>query len=209
MTLRITRFDQLVPLVDPVSGKLTMEGQRRIQRMMEEIEGAVNGLTDALATIVDLNDLITTQGTDLTALADAAQAAADNANAAAASLAGQTSLQSSYPSGATIGATDVGASVTVTISAHNRIYPQADGSNVTVAVNGGSITGLAYSTDYWIYYDDPTRAGGAVTYVATTSETTGAQIGDRHAVGGVTTPAAAAPPATGKITKAAGIVDLR
>jgi hypothetical protein len=106
--------------------------------------------------------------------------------------------------GATITATDAGADVTITISAHTRHYPQPDGSTVDVAVSGGSLTGRAYSTTYYIYYDDPSRAGGAVTYQSTTSEATAAQIGDRHTVGGVTTPAALGAPKTGGYTRPPG-----
>jgi hypothetical protein len=70
-----------------------------------------------------------------------------------------------------------------------------------VAVSGGTLTARAYSTDYFIYYDDPTRAGGAVTYQSTTSEATAAQIGDRHTVGEILTPAALAA-ATGRLWNA-------
>lgn len=185
---------------------------RPTTELLRAINGNLLNIRNVLGELVDFASAIQAaqDAADLaTEAALVAQDAADVASEAAGDAAGQTALQSSYPTGLTITATDVGASVTVTISAHTRVYPQAGGSNVSVSVNGGSLTGLAYSTDYWIYYDDPTHAGGAVTYVATTSDTTAAQIGDRHAVGGVSTPAAAAAPVIGKPTKAAGIVDLR
>lgn len=145
------------------------------------------------------------------AAAIAANAAAASANAAAATaqdtadeVAAVSELANSYVSGITITATDAGTDVTVTMSAHTRHYPQPDGSVSNVAVNGGSITALAYSTNYYIYYDQASRAGGAVTYQATTSDTTAAQIGDRHTVGFVSTPAAAGPPSGGTGTKPPG-----
>ena len=140
----------------------------------------------------------------VTAATVAANAAAATANSAAMAVTEQSNLVSSYPTGATITGTDAGANVTVTVSAHTRVY--ADTSSV--AVNGGSITALAYSTLYYIYYDDPTRVGGAVTYAATTSATTAAQTGDRHLVGSVTTPAAAAPPTGGQYVQPPGIGDI-
>lgn len=134
----------------------------------------------------------------------AANAAATNANNAAAASRAETALSNSYPTGVTITATDVGSDVTVSISAHNRTYPPS----TTVSVNAGSVTTLAYSTLYYIYYDDPTRVGGAVTYHATTSASTAAQTGNRHLVGSVATPAAAAPPSTGKYVAPPGVGNI-
>lgn len=113
-------------------------------------------------------------------------------------------LGSSYTSGASISAADVGSDVTVTISAHTRIY--ADGTSVSVG--GGTVTGLPFSTLYYIYYDDKALAGGAVTYAATTSSATAAQINGRHLVGSVTTPADGAPPKVGDNPRPPGVGEL-
>ena len=88
-------------------------------------------------------------------------------------------------------ATDAGTDATVNIAAHSRVYPDE-----TVAVSSGSITALAYSTLYSIYYDDADREGGAVTYAATTTAADAYNSStnpDRHYVGYVTTPASGAP----------------
>ena len=132
-----------------------------------------------------------------TASAAAAQNAADSSNAVA-------SLTNSGVTGVTITATDAGSNVTVTVSSHTRVY--GDGS--TVSVSSGSVTGLSYSTAYYIYYDDPSRAGGTVTYQATTSMATASQTGDRHLVGVVTTPAAAGAPVDGDFVPPPGIGTL-
>lgn len=203
MTLRLTRFDQQVPLVDPSTGRLTQEAQRRFQRMMEQIEGAVNSLATTLAAIIEFNDLIT-EVQQATADATAAAAAANDAAGASASA---SALANSFPDGLTISAADVGASVTVTISAHTRKYPQADGTTASVSVNGGTVTGLAYSTGYQIYYDDAARTGGVVAFFATTDPATAAQTGNRHSVGAIATPAAAAPPTDGKGVPPPGYVE--
>lgn len=90
-------------------------------------------------------------------------------------------------------ATVSGTSATITISVHNRIY--TDG--VTVAVNAGTITGLTIDTTYYVYYSDPTRAGGAVTYQYATDQTAAAQVGGVHSVGSIYTDSTATGPIGG------------
>jgi hypothetical protein len=165
-----------------------------------DIETLIAGLAAAVAAVTAAQAAATAaQASANAAAADAASASADaaTASASAQAAADQTALANSYVSGATITATDAGADVTISISAHTRYYPQSDGTTTSVAVSAGTIIGQAYSTFYYIYYDDPARAGGTVTYVATTSDVTAAQTGDRHTVGSVTTPAALAAPSGG------------
>lgn len=195
MTLRLTRLDSLVPIVD-AQGLPTFQYQRLWQKNAEAIELAVNNIADTVAAIAAAN-----------AATAAAQTAANTANTAAATANSAVVVANAYPTGLTISATDAGASATISISAHNEVYPQSNGTNVTVAVNSGTLTGLAYTTDYWIYYDDPTQAGGAVTYHATTTQATAAQTGSRIAVGAVTTPAALGADVTGKFRLAPGTVE--
>ena len=64
-----------------------------------------------------------------------------------------------------LSSTDAGASATISIAAHGLNM-----SVGSVAYSSGSITGLAYSTLYYVYALDPTYAGGAVTYLATTTK---------------------------------------
>lgn len=163
------------------------------QQTIEAIVGSVNAVIAAQAAA----DAANTAAASADAAATAAQDTADAITAGSA-------LSSSYVSGCTIAATDAGTDATITISAHTRHYPQPDGTTVDVSVSGGSITALAYSTFYYIYYDDAARAGGAVTYHATTSDSTAAQLGDRHTVGGVMTPAALAAPTGGTGVRAPG-----
>ncbi len=141
---------------------------------------------------------VTAQTAAASATTDAAtaQSAADSANSVAA-------LTNSGVTGLTITATDAGASVTLTISAHTRVY--GDGDTLAIAGPDTSLTGLAYSTLDYVYYDDPTRADTTPTYAVTTSEATAAQVGDRHLIGSVTTPAAAAPPETGDYVRPPGV----
>lgn len=171
------------------NGEPTEQMMLMWQRLCENIEGEF-GAIEAAA--------------NANAAAAVALAAADTANTAAVTVTAQSNLTASYPDGATLTATDAGANVTVAVSAHDRIY--ADGT--TAAVNAGNVTALAYSTLYFIYYDDAARTGGAVTFAATTSEITAAQTGDRHLIGSVTTPAAAAPPTNGDYVRPPGVGDI-
>lgn len=156
----------------------------------KSLETAINDLANSVATIAAAQ-----------AAADAADAAARAARGAADSAAAQSALSNSGVTGVTITGTDAGANATVNITAHTRVY----GDGTSVSVNSGSVTGLSYSTLYYIYYDQASRLGGAVTYLATTSQATAAQTGNRHLVGSVTTPAALAAPTAGGYVGAPGV----
>lgn len=98
----------------------------------------------------------------------------------------------SHTDGLFIVASADGAAAKIDITTHTRTYVDA-----AVSVNGGVLSGLAYATSYSIYYDDTARAGGAVTYVATTTPAdavTNAAHPDRHLVGVAITPATSGDP---------------
>jgi hypothetical protein len=94
------------------------------------------------------------------------------------------------------------ASATITISAHTRKYTDVS----SVSVNGGSITGLSYSTSYAVYYDQTSRAGGAVTYHATTDPNVALPnaAAGRHFCGKILTPAAAGAATSGGVSPPGG-----
>lgn len=196
MPLKLPRLQSRVAVTDK-AGMPDRAFHQWWDSFARTLETAVNDLADSVAAIAAAQ-----------AAADAANAAAAAADAAALAAQGAaddaaatSSLANSGIPGVTITGTDAGANVTVTISAHTRVY----GDGTSVSVNGGSVTALAYSTLYYIYYDQASRAGGAVTYQATTSQTTAAQTGDRHLVGQVTTPAALAAPTDGDYVGAPGL----
>lgn len=196
MALKLPRLQVRTALVNP-DGTPTRAFHQWWDKSAKAIEDAVAQLQDAIDAIVAAQDA-----------ADAANAAAAAADAAAAAAqdaaddaATASALGNSGVTGVTITGTDAGSNVTVSISAHTRVY----GDGTSVSVNSGSVTALAYSTFYYIYYDQASRAGGAVTYQATTSQSTAAQTGDRHLVGSVTTPAAAAPPTDGGYVAPPGV----
>lgn len=132
---------------------------------------------------------------ELDAATAAAQEAADNANEAAGNVTSETSLTSSYPAnftGALITADNAG---NVTIANHDRVYGDST-LNPTVAVTGDVIsTGASTGETVRIYYNDPTRSGGAVTYLFTIDPADPpVQTGNTHSVGAVVIPAGAPEP---------------
>ena len=186
-------------------GTPTHQFQQNWQNQGKAIEGAIQILAEAVDGILAAQAAAEAANAAAAVAQDAAataQVAAEAANDAAAAVGSEGTITASGTSGLTLTATDAGTDATVNISAHTRIY--GDGSSVSVSA--GSITGLAYSTDYWVFYDDPTRAGGAVTYQHSTDPADAVQTGDRHSVGAVTTPAAAAPDNNGKEVLPAGVV---
>ena len=198
--VRIPTFSQRDPAVDK-DGRFTNATLSTLNDALGQIVVAIN----AIAALPEIQDALV----ELDAATAAAQAAADNANAATATNTAATSLANSYVSGLTLTATDAGTDATITISAHTRVY----GDGTSVSVSGGSLTGLAYDTTYYVDYDQPSRSGGSVTYQSTTDPTIAAQTGDRHVVGSTTTPLAAGapidgdpvlPPGAGAIKKLSG-----
>jgi hypothetical protein len=156
---------------------------------------------NVVATVASLTSAANAQ-----AAADAANAAAAAADAAAASVTAATDLANSYPQGASISASDAGADVTVTISAHTRVYA----GGTTVAVDGGVLTGLLYNTNYWIAYDQASRSGGIVPYVAyLTTQGNAVNDPDRHFVGALQTPEAGGLDEDGVISLPPGGVNPR
>jgi hypothetical protein len=81
-------------------------------------------------------------------------------------------------------ATDAGSSATVSIAS----FTMQTSGNGAISVNSGSITALSYGTLYYIYYSDPTLAGGTVTFLATTSKATAIDGNGNFYVGSITTP---------------------
>jgi hypothetical protein len=206
MALKLPRLQRTISIAGR-DGKPALEFHQWWARFAENIEDAFNQLAatvDAIAAAQAAADAANAAAAAADAAAVAAQSAATGAQDAADTAAAQTNLVNSYPGGLTLGATDAGTDASISISAHTRVY--ADGTSVSV--NSGALTGLAYSTLYYVYYDDADRTGGAVSYASTTSGATAAQIGDRHLVGAVTTPAGGGGPTTGDGVEPPGVGNL-
>jgi hypothetical protein len=191
MALRLERLPSQEPRWDIF--------QRWWQRTIEAIESNFN----ALANTVALIEAAQAAADAANAAAEAANTAAETAQTAADNVEASSALANSYTTGLTITATDAGSNVTITISAHTRVY----GDGTSVAVSGGSLTALAYSTAYYVFYDQASRAGGAVTYQSSTSIQGNGTAPDRHFVGAVTTPAALGGPVGGNPVRPPGFAE--
>jgi hypothetical protein len=154
----------------------TRQFQYLLQRAFENIETSVNSLEDFVTAIVNLNDLITT-----------ANEAIEAVNTVAETITAASALSTSFVENFTPPVVEADSAGLVTIANHDRHY----GDGTIVAVTGDTLaTGEASPTRVHIYYSDPSRAGGAVTYQYSTDEADAAQIGDVHNVGAVEIPAA-------------------
>lgn len=143
--------------------------------LLETLEIATGDLADLLATIISLNELLVD-----------AEEAIESVNEAAAAVTASSSLATSFVENFVAPVVSVDNAGVVTIADHDRHY----GDGTIVPVDGDTLaTGEASGTRVYIYYLDPARAGGAVTYQSSTSEGDAAQIGDVHNVGAVEVPA--------------------
>lgn len=169
MAFRLPRLDRNAKLVNP-DGTPSLAFQRWWQSTVDAIEGQEGG-QDSL--IADLAAAI--------ARIEANEAATD-----AVTLANDISASWITP-GAVLTATDAGTDATITVADFTRVYDIAP----AVAITGGALTGLAYSTQYAVYYDDTTQANATPTFVATTATSTARHnyIAGRHYVDTITTPA--------------------
>ena len=174
MTFRLPRL--------PVNWK---EQPQLFERYWDE---TLFSLEKTLNVILDI-PLIKQAVADAQAAAAVAQTAASTARNAIDNQASMTSLVNSYTSGFTGALLTANTSGTVTIQTHNRVYGDST-LNPTVSVAGSSIsTGASAGNTVRIYYDDPSRAGGAVTYLFTIDPATPpVQGGSRHSVGAVVIP---------------------
>jgi len=125
------------------------------------------------------------------ASAAAAATAASDAQASADATTSESSLVNSYPTLYIAPLISIDSAGNATIANHSRAYGDAT-LNPTVAVTGGVIaTGASNPDVLRFYYTDPTRAGGAVTYLWTVDPTDPPVQGNNvHSVGAVTVPAA-------------------
>ena len=197
MAFKLPRFERSIEIIEE-NRTPSYTFHRWWDVVVKALEEAISSLQTAVVNI----QAAISAAASAQASANAAQASANAAQASAAQVNNLTNVAGSGTDVNPLSSNDAGTSATIVVSNHNRLYPNSG----PVAVTGGSLTGLAYSTVYWIYYDDPNRVGGAVVYSATTSETVASQRGDRHLVGKITTPVASGSSTTGEYKKYPGLV---
>lgn len=232
--MSIPRFQQSIPLVE-ADGRPTQAFHMWWDTVAKNIESQLDSINSALAAIQALQtaqaaqlvlieqaqtDIVAVQADQASQLAliEAAQTdiiAVQTAQAAQLTqiLAAQAaadavhlndSISASWTSpGSVLSASDAGTSASIAIASHTRKY--GDGTQLT-GISAGSLTGLAYSTVYYVYYDDSTRASTSPVYHSSTNPNDAlpnAAIG-RHSLGFVTTPASGGGATTGGYTPPGG-----
>lgn len=159
------RAEQLAPI------ELTFPALGMVDKVfrVEEIESRVDGVVPMLLTVEDerIYDWLAEDVEPVEAIPTTPYNPANNPfNQGINESAIGTAIAGSYTSGLSgnITQADNGAgAVTVTVPTHTRVYPAPYSS---VSVTGGNLT-FDYEEFGMIYYDDPTLAGGAVTYGVT------------------------------------------
>lgn len=181
------------------------------ERYWDEAMTRLEDTLNAILTIPELQDAIDaaqSAANNANSAAATAQAAADASAAAAQATAKETSIVNSYVNGFTPPLLSVTTSGVVTIANHDRVYgdPTID---PTVSVTGATVNTMATEGQVVrIYYDDPARAGGTVSYQWTIDPNpVPVQGGSRHSVGVVTIPETGQPPSDGNYIKPPGYVE--
>lgn len=149
---------------------------------MTQIERTLNAILDIPAIEAAL--------VAVAAATAAANAAANNAQAAADGVTTDTSLVNSYPTNPSpsplISADNAG---NVTVNSHQRVYGDSVLNPTVLVIGGGIATGASPGEIVRVYYDDPTRSGGSVTYLFTVDPApVPVQTGNTHSVGAVEIP---------------------
>lgn len=193
-------------IVDPKSGAPTNTYQIWWQQFSDSIEYSINGIAAALAAAgiaLDAAEIAMDAADAAQLAADNAQTAADNANAAVASTNSAVSLANSGVVNEA-GPLEAISTGTVTIANHDRLYGDQT-LNPTVAVTGDTLSsGFSSGDIVYVYYLDPTRAGGAVSYLFSLDPADVVQAGSTHSVGVVEIPAG--PTATGIYVRPSGVI---
>jgi type II secretory pathway pseudopilin PulG len=177
----------------PSTGNMTTPAQivRYFDKFLTALEGVTADLQSQITAIAAAQaaaDAAQATANTAQSTATTAQTTATTAQSTADTVKRDDSISTSWTSPGTIlSATDAGSNATITVSNHTRKYTDVSSKSVT----GGTVTGLAYSTTYTIYYDQTSRAGGSVTYHATTDPNVGLAnaAAGRHWCGKITTPA--------------------
>jgi uncharacterized membrane protein YfhO len=174
--LTLMRLQAGRTIVDPTTGYPTPEFLRNQNDKTANEQTMFSALVEQVNAISAAQEAANTAqatGTEAQTSADTAKVAASAAQASATNVARSLALIASFVSPTNIlTATNDG---TINVAAHTRLY--ADGSSV--AVNAGTISGLADSTTYYVSYLDEPRAGGSVSYNVSTIAADAAQIADR------------------------------
>jgi len=181
--LTISLLNTGMVIVDE-NGRVNAMFVQNLNNIIQNLTSAFNAIAGAVAEqehileqLIEINGLIEDVNGDLVAINGKVSDVQSD-------LITQTITNSYTNPDSVVTATYNGTTGTITIANHQRIY--TDG--VIVPVTGGTLTGFTAGSYQYIYYLDPSRTGGNVTYQATTDIQTAAQINGVHSLGGVMIP---------------------
>ena len=204
MALKLPRLPTGFKLINS-DGSPTNAFQLWWQNIAGQLETNINAIQAAL----EAADIAIAAAESAQNAADAADAAAIAAQAAADAATTANQQTAAEQSLANSGVVNEAAPLTanlagnITVADHQRIYGNPT-LNPTVAVDG-DVIGTAYPSDetVYVFYDDPTRAGGAVSYLTSNDPADALQAGNLHSIGVVTIPSSGT--STGTYTRPSGI----
>lgn len=160
------------------------------------LHGEINRLINALANVTNYNAETTQLIIDTLKQYGILVERVKTVEEAQAKASKEQALVNSYtdPTGVLTSTTGTADSV-ITVQNHKRVY--ADANKTAVDVVGTTITGLSPDKFYYLFYDDPTFAGGAVTIKYSLNNLDAAQTGGRHSLGSIATPKIGGEPEVG------------
>lgn len=177
----LAELQQSMAIVD-AQGRPTPVFLRFINGTIQALKNGVNDLI-AVQNAADAANAAAVAANDAAAAAqtaaDGAQDAADGAADATVANAREQALINSYIEPVSVLTT---TTTTISVAAHTRFY--ADGTSVSV--NAGTVAATGSGDTDYVSYSDPTRAGGAVTYIVALSQPP--QTADVHVIGAILIP---------------------
>lgn len=185
--INIAPIQERLPIVDEQRRPMA-SFVRALNKTFRQLVTASNDQSAIVLQLAELAGIVDAQGELITAQ----QTQIDDLSEGQQSTASQISLANS---GVINEAGDFYAdfdTMTIHVPNHERVYGDA-ALNPLVAVFGGGALDISGSTPgdiFYISYSDPTRAGGAVSFIPSGDPESSVQSGNNHYVGTVTVPAA-------------------
>lgn len=185
-----TRDDALIDVVQNLDSDGNAEDTLQIASRAEALKDIVSNINGS----GHLTDAIKLATRDV-AVIDVLQYLSDNGRATDSRLINPSvvaNIGALIDGSSPLSAIDAGTDATISIASFTMKFDFGD-----LNYNAGSITGLTYSTKYYVYADDADYSGGTVTYAANLSSSTVVASSDYIYIGTITTPAASGGPTSG------------
>lgn len=186
--IAIPNLQERLPIVDeqrrPMSSFI-----RSLNLAFRQLATSFNGQAEIVAQLAALAGIVDDQGELIAAQQTQIEEIAEQQQLSNEAL----SLQNSGVTNE-VGVMSVNTGGSVTVADHTRTYGDS-ALNPPVSVNGAVVaTGQPTDTVVYIFYSDPARVGGAVTYQWSVDSDALVQSGSNHAVGSAQVPPSGSAP---------------